>query len=87
MKNETYHTEQRFYHRVNELHQLMKNDPEILGRCVDYDICIHACQYWQNEGTSISGKRVQEYQEIADELEDEINDRLTAFCEISHQIG
>ena len=50
----------------------MVENPEFLAACEDYDACIEALQYWEQSNEPESATRINEYNTLVRELEEEI---------------
>jgi hypothetical protein len=68
---------QRFPEHVWTMRQLHRRDAEFRALCEDYGETLRALEHWQRVGGP-SDKRVDEYRELAKELEDEVLRRVTA---------
>jgi hypothetical protein len=51
---------------------LMAEDPEFLAMCEDYDACIEALRYWAQSNEPQASTRMNEYNTLVRELEEEI---------------
>ena len=77
MKDKIHHILERFPDKSHSLTNLMKEDPEFLSICEDYDVCANALRYWEKSKKPEAETRVQEYQTLVEELEAEIAAVLT----------
>ena len=50
----------------------MAEDPEFLSVCEDYDACIEALRYWAQSNEPEAATRLNEYNTLVRELEEEI---------------
>jgi hypothetical protein len=57
---------------------LFEQDDEFLALCEDYDACINALRYWAKSKAPEAKTRVHEYQNLVQELEEEISLALAA---------
>ena len=74
-----HHIRERFPEKKHRIDRLMKNNPEFLSLCEDYDTCVNALQYWANSNEPEAEIRVNEFRSIADGLEEEIVEALRAM--------
>ena len=51
---------------------LMAEDPEFLAVCEDYDACVEALCYWTRSSDPEGATRIDEYNTLVRELEEEI---------------
>ena len=72
MNSETYHIRERFIDKKYSIEQLMAKDPEFRSLCDDYDACINAIQYWSQSNEPEAATMIDEFRNIAQELEEEI---------------
>lgn len=79
MKDKTHHTMKNFSNHKESLQNLTKTDVVFLEICEDYDVCVQAIHYWQNQASPSAAERTREFQTIANELANEINNRLLAL--------
>lgn len=56
----------------------MAEDPEFLALCEDHDACIDALHYWAKSNAPEAKTRVNEYQILVRELQEEIMQALVA---------
>jgi hypothetical protein len=68
---------QRFPDHVWTIRQLHRRDGEFRSLCEDYGEALRALEHWKRFGVP-SDKRVEEYRELAKDLEDEVLRRVTA---------
>lgn len=68
---------QRFPEHVWTIRQLHRRDDEFRSLCEDYGEALRALEHWQRVGGP-SHMRVEEYRELAKELENEVLRRVTA---------
>jgi len=54
----------------------MAKDPEFLSVCDDYDACINAIQYWRQSNEPEAAIMIDEFRNIAQELEEEVVEAL-----------
>ena len=57
----------------------MAKDSEFLSLCEDYDACINALQYWAQSKDPEAETMVDEFSDIARELEEEVIEALIAL--------
>ena len=62
----------RFPEKIHTLTLLMAEDPEFLAVCEDYDACIEALRYWAQSDEPEAATRINEYNTLVRELEEEI---------------
>ena len=58
----------------------MAEEPNFLALCEDYEVCINALRHWADSRESQAKTRIEEYETLVQELEEEIQQ---AFPEIS----
>ena len=63
---------ERFPEKIHTLTLLMAEDPEFLAVCEDYDACIEALRYWARSDEPEAATRINEYNTLVRELEEEI---------------
>ena len=63
---------ERFPEKIHTLTLLMAEDPEFLAVCEDYDACIEALRYWAQSSEPEAATRINEYNTLVRELEEEI---------------
>ena len=68
----TCHIIERFPDQKYSIDQLMAKDPEFLSLCEDYDACINAVQYWSQSKEPEAAIMIDEFRNIAQELEEEV---------------
>jgi len=73
------HIRERFPEKKHRIDRLMANDPEFLTLCEDYDTCVNALEYWAKSNEPEAEIRVNEYRNIADGLEEEVIEALSAM--------
>ena len=76
MNSETYHIRERFPDQKYSIDQLMAKNPEFLSVCDDYDACINAIQYWRQSNEPEAAIMIDEFRDIAQELEEEVVEAL-----------
>ena len=69
---------ERFPDKKQSIDRLLAEHPEFLSLCDDYDVCVTALRYWSKSGEPEAEIRVNEYQTIARELEEEVVEALIA---------
>ena len=69
---------ERFPEKIHTLTLLMAEDPEFLAVCEDYDACIEALRYWAQSNEPEAATRINEYNTLVRELEEEIVQVVTA---------
>ena len=79
MNDIAHHIKERFPDKKESIDRLMTEDPEFLNLCEDYDLCINALQHWTESREPEAEIRVNEYRTIAQELEEEVVEALTAM--------
>ena len=67
---------ERFPARELEIRRLCAQETEFSGVCEDYEVALKALLHWERDGKN--AVRVAEYRQIADEIADEITERLDA---------
>jgi len=71
-----YHIIERFPDQKYAIDQLMAKDPEFLSLCDDYDACLNAIQYWSQSNEPEADTMIDEFRNIAQELEEEVVEAL-----------
>ena len=64
---------ERFPDKRDSIDRLMAEDPEFLALCEEYDACVNALQYWAKSKEPEAEIRVNEYRNLIQELEEELN--------------
>jgi hypothetical protein len=72
MNDKNHNILRRFPEKIHTLTLLMAEDPEFLAVCDDYDACIEALRYWAQSNEPESATRINEYNTLVRELEEEI---------------
>ena len=67
---------ERFPDKIQIIDQLMAEDPEFRDTCEDYDVCVNALRYWSNSTEPEAEIRVNEYRNLAQQIEDEVIEYL-----------
>jgi len=78
MNDKNHSILRRFPEKIHTLTLLMAEDPEFLDVCDDYDACIEALRYWARSNEPEAATRINEYNALVRELEDEILQVVTA---------
>ena len=63
---------ERFPEKSDSLALLIAEDPEFRAACEDYDACINALRYWSESKEPEAEIRMNEYNTLVRELEEEI---------------
>jgi hypothetical protein len=63
---------ERFPEKSHTLALLIAEDPEFRTACEDYDACINALRYWSESKEPEAEIRMNEYNTLVRELEEEI---------------
>ena len=71
-----HHIRNRFPDQKFSIDQLMALDSEFLSLCDDYDACINALQYWIQSKEPEAESMIDEFSNIAWELEEEVIELL-----------
>ena len=71
-----HHIRKRFSDQKFSIDQLMALDSEFLSLCDDYDACINAIQYWTKSKEPEAEIMIDEFRNIAWELEEEVIEAL-----------
>ena len=79
LHSEKRHIRERFADQKYSIDRLMARDPEFISLCDDYDACINALQYWAQSKDPEAGTMVDEFRDIARELEEEVIEALIAL--------
>jgi len=72
MKEKSHYILERFPEKIHTLKLIMAEDPEFLSVCEDYDACIEALRYWARSNKPEAATRINEYNTLVRELEEEI---------------
>jgi hypothetical protein len=72
MKEKNQSILERFPEKIQTLTLLMGEDPEFLSVCEDYEVCIEALRYWARSDELEAATRINEYNTLVRELEEEI---------------
>jgi len=73
------HIRERFSDQKISIDRLMAKDPEFISLCDDYDACINALQYWTQSKEPEAEAMIDEFSNIARELEEEVIEALIAL--------
>jgi uncharacterized protein YdcH (DUF465 family) len=71
-----HHIRKRFPDQKFSIEQLMAIDSEFLSLCDDYDACINALHYWTKSKEPEAETMIDEFRNIAWELEEEVIEAL-----------
>ncbi len=74
-----HHIRERFPDQKISIDRLMAKDPEFISLCDDYDACINALHYWTRSKEPEAESMVDEFSNIARELEEEVIEALIAL--------
>ena len=72
MTGKTHEILKRFPEKSRSLALLIAEDPEFRAACEDYDACINALRYWSESKEPEAEIRMNEYNTLVRELEEEI---------------
>jgi len=72
MKENNHSILERFPKKIHTLTLLMAADPEFLNICEDYEACVKAMRYWARSKEPEAAARINEYNALVRELEEEI---------------
>lgn len=72
MKDKSICIIKRFPEKSHALTLLMAEDPEFLAICEDYEACVAALSYWTQSSEPEAVTRIDEYNTLVRELEEEI---------------
>ena len=72
MKVKNHSILEQFPEKSHTLSLLMVEDPEFLTVCEDYDACVEALRYWAQSSEPEAATRINEYNALVQELEEEI---------------
>lgn len=72
MTGKTHEILKRFPEKSGSLALLIAEDPEFRAACEDYDACIEALRYWARSDDPEAPTRINEYNTLVRELEEEI---------------
>ena len=72
MNEKTHNILERFPEKIHTLTLLMAEDPEFLAICEDYEACVKALRYWAQSHEPEAATRINEYNSLVRELEEEI---------------
>ena len=78
MTAKTHEILKRFPEKSGSLALLIAEDPEFRAVCEDYDACAEALRYWAGSDEPEAPTRINEYNTLARELEEEILEIVTA---------
>ena len=78
MKEKNRSILERFPEKIHTLTLLMGEDPEFLSVCEDYEACIEALRYWARSNEPEAATRINEYNTLVRELEEEITQVVAA---------
>ena len=76
MSEKPRHVLEQFAEMKDSIQLLIKEDPEFLNLCEDYDTCVEALQHWEQAQEPEAKTRVNEYRALCKELEEEIRAEL-----------
>ena len=76
MNDKMYHIFKRFPEKSKAIDLLIAEDSEFRAMCEDYDDCVEACRYWNLSKNPEAETRVNEYQILIRELENEFAEVL-----------
>jgi uncharacterized protein YdcH (DUF465 family) len=71
-----HHIRKRFPDQKFSIDQLIAKDSEFLCLCDEYDACINAIQYWTQSKEPEAEIMIDEFRNIAWELEEEVIEAL-----------
>jgi hypothetical protein len=74
-----HHIRERFPDKKQSIDRLLAEDPDFVDLCEDYDICVNTLEHWTNSEEPEAEIRVKEYRTIAQKLEEEVDEALTAL--------
>ena len=72
MNNRFHHIHERFPEKIHAINLLRAENPSFLALCEDYEICIDALRHWAHSQEAEAKMRLEEYETLAHELEEEI---------------
>jgi hypothetical protein len=72
MNTKSIHIHKRFPEKTHVINRLMAEKPSFLALCEDYEICITALKHWAHSTEPDAKLRLEEYETLAQELENEI---------------
>jgi len=72
MTGKTHEILKRFPEKSGSLALLIAEDPEFLALCEDYEACVKALRYWVDSNEPEAATRINEYNSLVRELEEEI---------------
>ena len=78
MNEMAHHIRERFPDKKQSIDRLMPEDPDFADLCEDYDVCVNALRYWSKSNEPEADIRVNEYRTLAQQIEDEVTECLTA---------
>jgi hypothetical protein len=76
VSDKTRHIREQFPDKKHKIDLLMAENSEFLTLCEDYDACVNALQYWTKSKAPEAKTRVNEYQNLVRELQEEITQVL-----------
>ena len=68
------HIYEKFPEQVHVINRLMSEKASFLALCEDYEICINALKHSAHSQESEAKERLEEYETLAQELEEEIQE-------------
>jgi hypothetical protein len=72
IKNSVFHVLEKFPGRAGDIKRLYKESQEFHIICEDYRQCAEALHYWNQSNQKEAATRRQEYEQLLQELVDEI---------------
>jgi hypothetical protein len=72
IKSSVFHVLEKFPDRAGDIKRLYKESPEFQTICEDYRQCAEALHHWNQSNEKEAPTRRQEYEQLLQELMDEI---------------
>ena len=76
MGQKSLHIHKRFPGKIHAIKRLMAEKPSFRSLCWDYEICIKALKHWAQSQAPEAKMRLVEYEMLAKELEEEIQQEI-----------
>ena len=76
IRSNIFHVLEKFPHRAEDIKTLYKENRKFQTICIDYRQCAEALHHWNQSDEKEAPARRQEYEELFEELIDEIRSHL-----------
>ena len=70
------HAMERFSEHAPMMRQLLSENEQFTDLCTEYGEAVEAIRYWSSSGDPNAHERVAEFQQVRDELEEELRTEL-----------